>query len=78
MTHEFGKKNVANLYLFRGAPLVTTFFHSVGSRTKAVGNFLEKISRADIRLEELKHSSLKKILLFCSGRVPIYVHSCFY
>ena len=36
------------------------------------------ICRADIRLAELEHPSLNKMLTFCVGRVPIYVHPCFY
>ena len=38
----------------------------------------EEASRADIRLAELEQPELKKMLSFCSGRVPIYVHPCFY
>ena len=45
---------------------------------KAVWNFLEKATRADIRLAELEHPYLKKILSFCFGRIPIYVHPSFY
>ena len=62
-------KKVANPYLF---------VRSAGNRTKAVWNFLKKARQADIRLAELEHPSLKKMLSFCSGRVPIYIHPCFY
>ena len=65
-----GKKKVANPYLFRGTPMVTTFLRSAGIRTKAVWKFLEKA--------ELEPPTLKKMLSFCSGRGSIYVHPCFY
>ena len=58
--------------------MVTTFSRSAGNRTKGVWEFLEKASRADIRLAELKHPSLRRIMSYCSGRVLIYVHPCFY
>ena len=32
----------------------------------------------DIRLVELKHHSLKKLLHQCTGRVLIYIHPSFY
>ena len=73
-----GLNKVANPYLFRGAPGVTTFVLPTGSRTKAVRNFLEKASRAEIMMAELEHPSLKNMLSFCSERVPIYVHPLFY
>ena len=74
---SIGKRKVANPYLFRGAPMVTTFVYSTGIRMKAVWNVLEKASQADIRLAELEHPSLKK-MSFCLGRVPIYGDPCFY
>ena len=42
--------------------------------------FLEKASQTDacVRLAELEHPSLKKMLSYCAGRVPIYVHPSFY
>ena len=49
-----------NPYLFRSVPMVTTFVRSAGRRTKGVWSLLEKASRADIRLAEMEHSSLKK------------------
>ena len=57
---------------------MTTFVRSAGNRTKDLWRFIEEASRVDIRLAELEHPSLKKMLSFCSGRVPIYVHPCFY
>ena len=67
------EKNISNPYLFRGVLMVTTFVHSAGSRTKGVWKFLEKASR----LAKLEYPSLRKIMSYCSVRVPIYVHSCF-
>ena len=72
-----GKKKVANPYLFRCAPMVTTFVLSTGNRTKAVWNFHEKASWVDIRLGGLEHASLKN-MSFCSGRLPIYIFPSFY
>ena len=62
-------KNVTNPYLFRGAPMVTTFVCSAGSHTKGLLGFLEETSRADIRLVELEHPTLKK-LCFLFGQNP--------
>ena len=45
-------KRIFNPYLFRGAPMVTTFIRSAGSRTKGVLRFLEKASRLYIRVAE--------------------------
>ena len=71
-------KDITNPYLFRGAPMVTTFVRSAGNRTRELWRFLEEASRTDIRLAELEHPSLKKLSHQCTGRVPIYVHSFFY
>ena len=57
--------------------MVTIFVGPAGSFIKAVWNFLEKASLVDIRLVELEHPSLK-MLSFCSRRVSIYAHPCFY
>ena len=70
-------KNISDPYLFRGVPMVITFVRSVGSRIKSLWCFLEKASRADIKLAELEHPFLKKIVSFYSGWVPIYVHPYF-
>ena len=50
----------------------------ISNRTKELWRFIEKASRADIRLAEMEHPSLRKMMSHCSGRVPIYVHPCFY
>ncbi len=55
--------------------MVTTFVRSGGNRTRGLWRFIEEASRADIGQAELKN---EKMLSFCSGRVPIYVHPCFY
>ena len=60
--------------------MVTTFVRSAGNRTKGVWKFLSRVRQTDtgIKLAELEHSSLKKCIPFCSGRVPILVHSSLY
>ena len=58
--------------------MVTTFVCSAGNRTKELWRFIEEASRTDIKLVELEHSSHNDILNKCTGRVPIYVHPCFY
>ena len=75
---SINEKNISNPYLFRDAAKVTTFVHTAGNRTRELWRFIQKASCADLRLAELEHSSLKKILPFCSGRVPILVHPSFY
>ena len=59
--------------------MVITFVCSSGSRTKDVWQFLDKVSQADVAMmfAEMEHISLKKMLSFCSERVPIYVHPSF-
>ena len=71
-------KDITNLYLFKSARIVTTFVRSAGTRTRELWRFLEDTSRKDIRLAEMEHPSFKKISNQCTGRVPIYVHPCFY
>ena len=71
-------KDITNPYLFKNAAMVTTFVRSAGPRTKELWHFLEGASRADAMLADLRHQSLKKLLPFCSGRVPILVHPSFY
>ena len=66
-------KPVINIRNFMGEPIVTTFARSVGSRTKAVWQWLEKATK--IEMAEMEHPSLKKMSNFCSRRVPIYVHT---
>ena len=58
--------------------MVTTFVRSPGVRAKELWQFIEEASRTDIVLAELEHSSLKKCIPFCSGRVPILVHPSLY
>ena len=72
------EKDVTNPYLFRGAPIVITLVRSAGTRTRELWRFLEEASQVDIRLAELEPPSLDKILIKCTGRVPIYVHPSFY
>ena len=71
-------KDITNPYLFKNAAMVTTFVRSAGNRTKELWHFLEGASRADVMLADLRHQSLKKLLPFCAGRVPILVHPSFY
>ena len=71
-------KDVTNPYLFKSAAMVTTFVRSAGDRTKELWHFLEGASRADVMFADLCHQTLKKILPFSAGRVPILVHPSFY
>ena len=71
------EKEITNPYLFRGAPMVTTFVRQMSYRTRELWRFVEEASRADIRLAEFEHLSLNKMLTLCAGWVPIYVHPCF-
>ena len=71
---------VSNPANFRSAAMVTTFVRSAGDRTKGVWQFLSTVCQTDtgIKLAELEHSSLKKCITYCSGRVPILVHPSLY
>ena len=72
--------NVSNPANFRSAAMVTTFVRSAGDRTKGVWKFLSTVCQTDagINLVELEHSSLKKCIPYCSGRVPILVQPSLY
>ena len=78
LTKIDNNKDITNPYLFRGAPMVTTFVCSPGNRTNVLWQFIEEASRTDIWLAELEHPSLNVLSDKCTGRVPIYVHPCFY
>ena len=71
---------ISNPVNFRSAAMVTTFVRSAGDRTKGVWKFLSTVCQTDtaIKLAELEHSSLKKCITYCSGRVPILVHPSLY
>ena len=58
--------------------MVTTFVRLRDNRTRKLWRLLEEASQVDIRLAELEHPSLQKMLSNCAGRVPIYVHPSFY
>ena len=75
---SINEKSIANPYLFRDAAKVTTFVRAAGTRTRELWRFIQEASCANLRLAELEHPSLKKMLPFCSGRVPILVHPSFY
>ena len=77
---EISKKKVENPFNFRGVPMVTLFVRSTRRRTQKLWNFLDKVSQINVgvRLVELEHPSLKKIMSFCVGWVPVYVHPSFY
>ena len=72
--------NITNPSNFRSAAMVTTFVRSAGDRTRGVWKYLSTVCQTDtgIKLAELEHSSLKKCIPFCSGRVPILVHPSLY
>ena len=48
-------KEITNPYLFRDAPMVTTFVRSASNRTKELWCFIEEASRTDIRLAGMEH-----------------------
>ncbi len=58
----------------------TNFRSAAGDRTRGVWKFLSTVCQTDtgIKLAELEHSSLKKCITYCSGRVPILVHPSLY
>ena len=60
--------------------MVTTFVRSAGDRTRGVWKFLDTVCQIDtgIRLAELEHSSLHRMLNFSAGRVSTLVHPSFY
>ena len=60
--------------------MVTTFIRSAGDRSKGVWKFLDTVHQTDtgVELAELGHSSLKRCLPYCTGRVPILVHPSLY
>ena len=60
--------------------MVTTFVQSAGDRTRHVWKFLSTVCQTytGMKLAELEHSSLKKCIPFCSGKVPIFVHPSLY
>ena len=58
--------------------MVTTFVRSAGNQTKELWHFIEEASQVDVMLADLGHSSVKKMIPFCSDRFPIYVHPSFY
>ena len=69
---------VVNPYNYRGAPTVTPFICLASSCTDGVWQLLDRAIKSDVRLVELEYPSLKKMQNVCSGRVPIYIHPCFY
>ena len=77
---KIDKKKVNNPLNFKSAAMVTTFIRSASDRTKGVWKFLDTVRQTDtgVKLAELEHSSLKRCLPFCAGRVPILVHPSFY
>ena len=72
------KLDITNPYLFKDAPMLTTFVRTAGNRTKELWQFIDDASRTDVMLADTKNSMLRKMLPFCSGRVPILVHPSFY
>ena len=62
----------------RFSAMVTTFVGLAGNCTRGMWKFLEKASRVNIRLTELEHPSLCKIMSYCLDRILIYVPPCFY
>ena len=75
---KIDNKHITNPYIFKDAPMLTIFVRLAGNRTKELWNFIDEASRADVMLANTKNAMLKKMLPFCSGRVPILVHPSFY
>ena len=75
---KIDEKDITNPYLFKDAPMLTTFVRSAGNRTKELWHFIDEASRTDVMLADVKNTMLKKVPPFCSGRVPILVHPSFY
>ena len=75
-----GKDKVEKSVNFRSAPMVTTFVRSSGDRSKGVWKFLDTVRQTDtgVELAELDHSSLKRCLSYCLGRIPILVRPSLY
>ena len=59
---KISHEDITNPYLFKGAPMVTTFVLSASTRTRELWRFIEEASRTDIRLTELEHALLNKML----------------
>ena len=55
--------------------MLTIFVRTAG---KELWQFIEEASHADVILADPRNCMLKKMLPFCSGRVPILVHPSFY
>ena len=72
------KLEITNPYLLQDAPMITTFVRTAGNRTKELWKFIDDASRTDVMLADTKNSMLRKMLPFCSGRVPVLVHPSFY
>ena len=72
--------NVSNPTKFRSAAMVTTFVRSAGDRARDEWKFLNTVCQADtgMKLAELEHSSFRKCIPYCSGRVPVLVHPSLY
>ena len=79
---KIDEKDITNPYLFKDAPMLTTFVRSAGNRTKELWHFIDEASQTDVILADFKNTMLKKMLKkmlpFCAGRVPILVHPSFY
>ena len=75
---QIKNKDISNPYLFRGAPMVTTFVHSAGSRSKVVCRVVEKASRVNITLHYINilfwvgpHLCAPLFLLVAKIEVPL-------
>ena len=57
-------KDIINPYIFKDAPMLTTFVRLAGNRTEVLWNFIDEASRADVMLANTKKAMLKKWSLF--------------
>ena len=67
---KINNKDVTNPYIFKDAPMLTTFVRSAGNRTKELWNFIDEASRADVMLANTKNAMLKKNAFFLFGQGP--------
>ena len=65
---KINNKDITNPYIFKDAPMLTTFVRSAGNRTKELWNIIDEASRADVMLANTKNAMPKKcFLLFGQG-----------
>ena len=61
---KIDEKDITNPYLFKDAPMLTTFVRSASNRTKELWHFIDEASRTDVMLADVKNTMLKKCFPF--------------